>query len=242
MPRKKKKSIGIGAVCEVLKRFLHPRPVLSQKYPNAAQQDRLQDLLVIKKEVRKVNKVDRVCIVFRHNDFEGQELYCAERYSSVITEGAEADFFVDDSVVEAEVVEAEVVVEEAEEVPKIHASDLAENIARLRAEGYGVDDDNEPAPENIPSVESALPAPSAPGCIYKEWNSTTICNRLVQGLRHEKAKLGDDIDPSATYIDYFIYFLPVTYIKEILIIQTNKQGKEEDIMWGKLLFILVYGC
>jgi len=28
--------------------------------------------------------------------------------------------------------------------------DLAEDIAHLRAEGYGVDNDNEPAPENVP--------------------------------------------------------------------------------------------
>ena len=85
-----------------------------------------------------MNKQDRVCIVFRHNDFDDLELYCAERYARVITEGAEADLFVDDDVVVAEVVEAENVQEEAQEVPKLYASDLAENIARLRAEGYGV--------------------------------------------------------------------------------------------------------
>ena len=36
------------------------------------------------------------------------------------------------------------------EVPVIQDTDLVNSIARLRAEGCGVVDDNKPAPENIP--------------------------------------------------------------------------------------------
>ena len=49
--------------------------------------------------------------------------------------------------------EEEIWSDEAQEVPVIGNSDLAENIASLRMEGYDVDDDNEPAPENVPEPQ-----------------------------------------------------------------------------------------
>ena len=128
---------------------------MCQKYPNVVARERLGDLIVIRCEVKKVNQQDKQCIIFRHNDFDNQEIYCAERYARVLTEGSEVDFFTGVPVgveVTEEVKEGE---EEEIAVPWLANTDLAENIARLRAEGYDVDDDNEPAPENVPTVEPA---------------------------------------------------------------------------------------
>jgi hypothetical protein len=50
--------------------------------------------------------------------------------------------------------------------------DLAEDIAHLRAEGYGVDDNNEPAPDNVPqgnNHQEDLPT-------FEEWGSRHACN------------------------------------------------------------------
>ena len=105
MARKKKKQNGVGAVCQALKKFLHPRPIICAKYPNATASDRLEGLLVIRKELKKVNRVDRMCIIFRHGDFEGQELHCVECYCNVATKGAAADYF--DEVTEVTVVNEE---------------------------------------------------------------------------------------------------------------------------------------
>ena len=118
--------------------------------------------------------------------------------------------------------------------PVLGTSDLAENIARVKLEGYNVDDDNEPAPENLPNQGQS---PNPVDSIYGEWNSCTICHRLTEGLRHEKAKLINDIDngPASSYLDYYIYFLPTDYIKKILLTQSNKTGKNESITWGELL-------
>ena len=92
MPRDKKKELGIRAVCDVLKRFLHPRAKVCERYPNTTSQERLGDLLVIRREIKKVNKQEKRCIVFRHSDFENVEIYCAERYARVLTERERSRF------------------------------------------------------------------------------------------------------------------------------------------------------
>ena len=159
MPKKKKQN-GIGAVCSVITRFLHPRPLVAAKYPNAHHQHRTDGLLVSYRASKKVNRVDKMCIFFRHDDFDdNQLLHCVERYAKVLTEGGPADIFDLDLVVGEEAVS--VAVEGGGEVdddaivnvvvPKL-TDNSNEDIARLRAEGYGVDDDNDPAPENIPTV------------------------------------------------------------------------------------------
>ena len=153
MPHARKKQLGIRTTCEALKFFLHPRKVVSNKYPNELAHERLEGLLVLRRESKKVNNKEKVCIVLRHNDFENEELHCAQRYVKVLTEGNEADFFSGECVEATVIAEEENRSDEAQEVPVICNSDLAENIARLRMEGYDVDDDNEPAPENVPEPQ-----------------------------------------------------------------------------------------
>ena len=230
----KKKQLGVGTKCEALKRVLHPRPLVCEKYPNSTAQDRLDELLVIKKEKKKINGSEKICIVFRHDDFDNQEIYCSERYAKVLTEGNEVDFFTDVTVQAEEEKDALDDADEATLVPVLGTSDLAENIARVRMEGYNVDDDNEPAPENVPDTAQTT---NTADTMYGEWNSCTICHRLTEGLRHEKAKLLCDIDngPTSSYLDYYIYFLPTDYIQNILLKESNKAGNNENITWGELL-------
>ena len=90
-------------------------------------------------------------------------------------------------------------------------------------EGYGVDENNDPAPENIPilSEEPTIKTLS----IYQEWDPCTICHRFSQGLRYEKTMLDFEIPhaPNSTHVDYFIYFLPEAYMKQTLLEATNKK-------------------
>lgn len=188
------------------------------------------------KKKKKIHGSEKICIVFRHNDFENQELYCSERYAKVLTEGNEVDY-ITEVTVEAEREENAVDNEdEARVVPVLGNADLAQNIARVRMEGYDVDDDNKPAPENVPEKSQPDPADS----IYGEWNSCTICHRLVEGLRHEKAKLVDNLGngPSLSYLDYFLYSLPDEYITKIFLNESNKTGKNENITWGGILLYI----
>ena len=53
------------------------------------------------------------------------------------------------------------------------------NMAQLKLEGHSVDDNNDPAPENIPilSEEPTIKTSS----IYQEWDSCTIWHKFSQG-------------------------------------------------------------
>ena len=177
MPRgSRKKRIGTGAICSVLKRILHPSREINNKYPNQQHRERLDELLVTGHELRRVRGKEQLCILFRHADFEGIQLYCQEQYAKVITEGPAEYFFVTQEGVDQEEVHEQQnpQEEQAEEFQLILelVGDLAEDIACLHAEGYGMDDDNEPAPENVP--QGANQQEDQP--TFQEWGARHACH------------------------------------------------------------------
>jgi hypothetical protein len=94
-----------------------------------------------------------LCFVYRHDDFEGTELHCVQRWSKVETEGAASYIFGTDDTNEEEEKEegaSDPVVDTPIPQQVLHAGNHAEDIAEIRGMGFSVDDDNEPAPENIP--------------------------------------------------------------------------------------------
>eukprot|EP00957_Ditylum_brightwellii_P154155 11730931-Ditylum_brightwellii.AAC.1 len=87
--------------------------------------------------------------------------------------------------------------------------------------GYGVDDDNAPAPKNIPDTGTS-PMPSTTGCVYKEWNSHNFCMRLYEGHQHEPPKCTYDPDECPkTHLAWFLYMLPLKFIQEAILPATN---------------------
>ena len=94
------------------------------------------------------------------------------------------------------------------------------NVARLRKEVYRVDDDNYSPPENIPT-----PAAKYYKITYHEWVSRlNICYRRSEENVYDMSKLLKQVvvRGKASYIDYFIYFLPVEWMKDVLLGMTNK--------------------
>ena len=65
-----KKKNGVGAVCSILIRFLHPAcDIMAARYPNARYTDRLDGLVSQSREVKNINHKDQTVVVFRHDDF-----------------------------------------------------------------------------------------------------------------------------------------------------------------------------
>ena len=95
MPHKKKN--GIGATCSVLIQFLHPRIQVVTQFQNAKFVDCLEGLVSQSREIKKLNHRDQTVIVFCHNDFPNQFVYCNERYAKVVECGAECDYFLSES-------------------------------------------------------------------------------------------------------------------------------------------------
>ena len=142
---------GVGAKISVYKKFLHPRKTISTKYPNATKNDVLDNLLVIGQEEKLVSKRRQVCLTMRHDDFDdGQILHAVARFCKVTEEGPVESLF---DILSRNDVENDGNValggdeNEEREIPSV----LNEDISNFRAQGFAVDDDNEPAPENIPT-------------------------------------------------------------------------------------------
>ena len=70
----RKKKLGVGAKCSCYTKYLYPAKVVSERYVNQHRKHETKNILCIRKEEKIVNKVKRVCVVFRHDDFEGTEL------------------------------------------------------------------------------------------------------------------------------------------------------------------------
>ena len=177
-----------------------------------------------------------MCIVFRHDSFPDQELHAVTRYAKVEKEGAEEHLFViEDSLTGEKGGENKEDDEEMlQELPQVGANgDLREEVDRIRAEGFEVDDDNEPAIENIP----VRPTPGMiqiSGVEYDAWNSRTVCLRRKEGNRFEDPKLASHFK-GKTRLSYFLGFLPTGYMQTVLLKESNKVVMEEAISWREFL-------
>jgi hypothetical protein len=92
-----------------------------------------------------------------------------------------------------------------------------EDISHFHTQGFEVD--NDPALENVPAAIT----PSTPGCIYLDWGSNTLHPRRSNNLSSYQAALrGFDMRAKNSILAHFLHFLPVDFIKEVLLEQMNQ--------------------
>ena len=88
-----KKWLGEGAECTVSLCFLHPKDKIAEKIPNQTKSQKLS-VLVLQERVEKPIRCKAMqCVVFRHEDFGRQLLWCMEKYIKIDVEGPEESFF-----------------------------------------------------------------------------------------------------------------------------------------------------
>ncbi len=215
MPKNKRLRHGIGAKISVYKKFLHPRALVSAKYPNVLKGDVLDDLLAVGQEEKLVCKRLQTCNVMWHEDFDdGQLLYAVARYCKVQQEGASEHLFnkaqqSDLEGVEAVAVGGEEVVQH--EVPSI----LNKDASNFWAQGFEVDDNNNPAPKNLPG-----PNNNNSDCLYFPWGAEPLDARRTAGVWDVQQSMVNADATLHSVLGYFIHFLPVDYIK------SNMKGRE----------------
>ena len=131
-------------------------------------------MVVVRQEEKIINRKPEIAVVTTHLLFVSDDgpvhLHCAKRWFKVTEEGPEDLFFGDEPVEEQEIG-----VGQQEEVPDLVSQfqNLGcvnpNNIMEL--EGLiMVDDDNEPAPENIPTPDDANASD-----VFTEWGDTGVC-------------------------------------------------------------------
>ena len=221
----KKKQHGSGAICSVLLKYIHPSKYISEKFKNSSSNERLENCIEYRQEVRNVKNKNQVVILFRHGDHEDQELYAVKRWVKVVTEGAAEHIFRDedeenpttDNPNEKEA-EGAVIDDNV-----FRAGGHAEDIALVRAQGLDVDDDNLPAPENIPIQTTSNTTDDS----HQEtgWGWTGIDHRKqlnITDVRANIAGITSDAMEHVSFVGMFFLLFPKELIKTI-IEETNKK-------------------
>ena len=138
--QKKKLTLGVGAECSVLVKFMHPARTVASVIVNATKNQRLEKLLVLREEMKVVKGKDVKCVIFRHDGFENVELYCVKRWIKIEKEGPSNSFFCRDKTVRNEnnAIENSVInndtVDDGIELPSNihHCRNTLEDIATVR--------------------------------------------------------------------------------------------------------------
>jgi len=168
MPRSRNR-IGNGALAECLARYIHPSQPIRAKYINDYDTARIGGLTLVGKDEMTIKKRKVQCALMIHPDFPNETLYAAVKKVKVTAEGPPQDFW-DAAPPEVQEEKEPENQDEAGENPRqaeIAAAGLEAPYAvgALREEGIEVDDDNEPAPENIPNENEA----ASDGIFSNEW-------------------------------------------------------------------------
>ncbi len=78
-----------------------------------------------------------------------------------------------------------------------------------------IDDDNEPAPEHHPDHDNLPPD------IFKEWGTVNFCHQKRENFRNTSPKISFPQNTSPTYLQLFELFLPMEYVKQVIIPRIN---------------------
>jgi hypothetical protein len=236
---KKKLTPGIGAEATVLTRFIHPSELIRDKHPNQDKEWKTKNrttVLLIGQDLKKINKKWQDVYVFRCEDFENKELYAVKRYVCITKEGDKEHFF--DSIVAGEDPPT-VEIEEPELLPALPARGgdgfEAAEIETLRAAGIVIDDDNEPAPENLPNTEE-----TSEGATYEAWGHTGICYRRRVGCGYNKAKINSDHASAEEQRhmnrgSWFLLFFPIAYLWDVVQYVNHRLSNYDKINYGELI-------
>ena len=87
-----KKRLGVGAEGTLSLHFLHRRDKIAEKIPNQTKSQKLSVLVVQERMENPIRRKAMQCVVFRHEDFGGQLLWCMENYVKVDVEGPKETF------------------------------------------------------------------------------------------------------------------------------------------------------
>ena len=234
MPRKRALRLGVGAQCSPLLKNLHPQDIIRSKFPVYADNERLH--LAICKEKKPVtrNKRNYIGIFFDHPQFEGEGIYCAIRYANIQAEGDPNDFF-DVAAAPAPAAAAEPQQNNDIETEVLRAGNNAEDIALVRGQGLDVDDDNDPAPENVPTADGL--STNEDDGLYpgQSWGVDSFVDPMNNDGWTKPPGFHNNFDiHTASWLELFFLFFPITWFRNVLIPKTNEQLKR-DVTFGEML-------
>ena len=123
---------------------------------------------------------------------------------------------------------------------------LQEDIAAGCAQGLAVDDDNEPAPENVPTATTHhCSIYSLTGLLHGQyWNWNGICNHKATTRRRASESFHHWMPTDDSFIDVILHWMPVDFLENTMVVGTSeslKKAGETEISWVSFLFSLDSG-
>ena len=177
-------------------------------------------------EEKKVNRRNQLVMVLKHEDFktndgEPEEIYAVTRWCKVKEEGTSNLFFDTDNVdgrAGSFVSESGEALEVPAIVEQINTRGFNEgDIVSLEGQ-VDIDDDNAPAPENIPT-----PSNDSGNQYFYSWGHDRVCQRRQVGGQNNEAFLFNISRHNGipSILQIFEILFPKVYVEQVIIRETN---------------------
>jgi hypothetical protein len=201
-------------------------------------------------ETKNIDRTPRLVIVVKHETFGDSLVYCSKRYAKVPVQGEADGFF--DTVIDLPIyanapdfsLESLIKPIDTDVLDKVGRSTRTEDIALVRIQGLDVDDDNEPAPENIPAV--GVPIDNTTNLHGQTWGWGGTCNRKTKNHIDVNPQIKDYTknDLCATSkLDMFLLFFPLDFVEDTIVKETSRvllHQAHQPVSMGE--FIRFLGC
>lgn len=212
-------TMGKDALISVLSNKVHPSALIREKWPNPVRGHRLNGK-VIRQETKVIARRQQLALVFACEEVVGDEgepleLHCVPHWCRIIEEGPSDFFFTAPVATEApdEPIPMPAVALRIGESGRIDQLALNE-----LADAVNIDDDNLPLPENIPTTGEA-----DRDDIFGEWGHSGVCERRKLDAPNRNAQVKNfSSEVSPTVQQMFELFFPMTWVRDVLIPETNK--------------------
>ena len=213
--------LGEGARCSCLVKFIRPSKDVAAALVNPEPGRRVEDLTAVSREATTRGGKTFVAIFFRSSTIPGL-LHAAERWVKVEEEGPPDQLWEDAAPAEAPA--TAYIDERGEDIADFvfNAQNRAEDIALVRNMGFEVDDDNEPAPENVPAANAPRPNGAALYEGQEEGWDGIDCRAMTQGSLYNNPKFTHDWTPQGkSYAEIFLHVFPLYFFENFVTEATN---------------------
>ncbi len=119
-----------------------------------------------------------------------------------------------------------------------HSGDVCKDIAAILAQGLTVDNDNEPAPKNIPPPNIRNEIDESTGLFGgQQWKWNGICQRKAITQKKETASFHSWAPCNKSLLDVFLHWMPTPWLEMTVLEATNeslKNAKEPEMTMPEL--------
>ena len=163
-----------GAHAKVLLKFLHPSALVAERFPNFPRTTWVYNLTIVRSDELVVSRRRQSVYVCTSPDFTNEdgsliEVHAVKRWVHA-AHPAESNKTLDDENENTP---------NGMPLPNLPAVLDELTLAEMNGAGFDVDDDNHPAPENVPAAN-----PSQNEDVFTEWTTPAICPFLASNPDH----------------------------------------------------------